>query len=105
VEGASEITGKRQRIPVKISKFDTGLLLEAEVPGSTLEDLSVVVFEDSVTIRRDNYFSTGPAERTVRLPEKVDPDKVEATVARGILSVKLAFKMGKSVAIVDAETD
>jgi len=75
------------------------LQIVAELPGLTEKDVDVQVGTDLVTIkgekkeekRDDKSFSTVSESfvRTVKLPCKVDGDKVKATLKNGILTVSL----------------
>jgi len=75
------------------------LQIIAELPGLTEKDVDVQVGADMVTIkgekkeekRDDKAFSTVSESflRTVKLPCKVDGDKVKATLKNGVLTVSL----------------
>lgn len=88
---------------IDVAEKEDGLLITAELPG--LEDKDVEVFLDSdvLTIKghksqkreekdaKRTYFesSYGSFARSVRLPYEVDPERVEAKLKQGILSVTL----------------
>jgi HSP20 family protein len=79
------------------------LLVRAELPGMTKDDIDVSVTDDSITIkgsvrkeaatdegdyhRREIYSST--VARTVALPNEVDPDGATAQLKDGMLEVRL----------------
>jgi HSP20 family protein len=77
--------------------------LTAEIPGVDPSDLDISVKEDVVTIageRRPPEVAEGTAwqrreraygrfSRAIRLPYRVDPDRVEARVADGVLEIEL----------------
>ena len=80
-----------------------GAVLTAELPGINPDDVDISVTGDTLTLngcckpseapesaqyhRRER--SRGDFSRTVQLPYTVDPDKVEAVVEKGILTIKL----------------
>jgi len=82
---------------------DHDALVTAELPGIDPEKLDIAVSGDQVIIsgtrepevlkkeetyhRRERRY--GPFTRTLKLPFKIDPDRVEARYEKGILDVKL----------------
>ncbi|MFQ5883094.1 MAG: Hsp20/alpha crystallin family protein [Candidatus Methylomirabilales bacterium] len=72
-------------------------VLRAEIPGVAPDDLEVAVTENALTIRGDR--KTGREEqggasysrfsRRFSLPEPVDPEKVKAKLAHGVLEVRI----------------
>ncbi|MCO6413457.1 MAG: Hsp20/alpha crystallin family protein [Thiogranum sp.] len=82
---------------------DSEILLRAEVPGVTKDNLEVTMTDDSVTIRGtsqheekeeegDYYYSEtsrGEFSRSVTLPAHVDGSKATATYKDGILELTL----------------
>ncbi len=74
---------------------------EAEVPGLTSEDFEIDVVGNELTIKGQRRDTTegvthhrrergvGAFSRTVRLPAEVNPDRVEATLRDGVLSIAL----------------
>jgi HSP20 family protein len=89
--------------PVNVYEGKEHYLLTAELPGVDPSDVEITVTEDSLTIRGErkpddggesaNYHrrerGSGTFRRVITLPDKVNPDKVEATSRRGILYVRL----------------
>ncbi len=88
---------------VDVSEDDKTLTIRAEVPGIDPEDLEVTVSGDQLVLagekkesveksEKDFYQSErrfGSFRRTVPLPEAVDPDKVQAEYANGVLTIYL----------------
>jgi len=84
-----------------IVESDTHYILRADLPGVAEEDLSVTLEDDVLTIsgerrsqleqRRGGYVryerTAGSFRRSVRLPEGVDADGIEAHFDRGVLEV------------------
>lgn len=88
---------------INIWQDDQQMLLEAELPGMALEDLEIYVDGDNrLTIKGNRKFNEvntgtwhrrerihGEFRRTIELPQQVDPNKVEASLKNGILTVQL----------------
>lgn len=90
------------RLPrVDVIERDDDVLVRAEIPGLKREELDVSLSENTLTIKGQSR-SDGKAEegdyyccemfhgafaRTLDLPCKVDADRVQATVADGILEI------------------
>jgi HSP20 family protein len=78
-----------------------GIALTAELPGVKSEDLDVQVFRDTVTLRARRAAPDdvkayhrqerryGEFARTVNLPFRVDPERVEASMENGVLRLSL----------------
>ena len=76
-------------------------LVHVEVPGVAQADLEVAVqgdelliagIRDSVPVESVPVFSerpVGPFQRTIHLPEPVDPERVTAYLQSGVLSINL----------------
>ncbi|MDB5080359.1 MAG: putative small heat shock protein [Chloroflexi bacterium] len=90
-------------VALDIRETETGYELQASVPGVKPDDLDIQVDREMVTLRGESKAEqsresqtyiyrerrSGTFFRTVRLPEPVDADKVEATLDHGILTVQL----------------
>ena len=90
--------------PVNLYETEDHYVLTAELPGVALSDVEITATEDSVTINGDrkpedggekaSYHrrerGSGYFRRIVTLPDRIDPDKVEATLKNGVLTIKLA---------------
>jgi HSP20 family protein len=90
--------------PVNVWEENDTVVLEAELPGLELKDLEIFVTggnqltlkgqrqapaaEKSVWHRQER--AQGVFQRSLTLPFPVDPDKVEARLEHGVLTVKLA---------------
>jgi HSP20 family protein len=91
--------------------------VEAEIPGLTLEDVDIFVKDREVTIsgRLKGIDSatgtvhraerpTGEFKRELRLPITLDPEKVEAKLAHGVLTLdlpKAESAKGRRIAVRD----
>jgi HSP20 family protein len=103
--GAHRATPARQHEhpPVNLYVSEHDLLLTLEVPGVDPSKVDVTVTGDSVTVTGERPVEalksgecahrqerpSGQFRRTLQLPFEVDPNRTEATFAKGILSVKL----------------
>jgi HSP20 family protein len=89
--------------PVNVTEDRDNFYVRAELPGLKSEDIEISATSDSLTIsgerkamaheeevkyhRRER--ETGRFSRVITLPEQFIPDKVEATLSDGILSITL----------------
>lgn len=90
----------RQRsLGVNIREEDEAYVLSALVPGLKAEDLNIQILADVVSIEGEykaveaefllNELPSGTFRRTLRLPNEVDAEKVEAKIADGVLTLTL----------------
>lgn len=88
--------------PVNLWEEHDRMLVEAEVPGFTMEDLELLVQGNELTIKGRRQIAadenavfhrrermSGEFVRHMRLPTDVDADHVEATLKDGVLTVVL----------------
>jgi HSP20 family protein len=82
------------------------LVLKAELPGMSREDIEVVVENSTLVLKGDKKFeaevkqeayrrierSYGTFHRSFTLPNTVDASKVSADFKNGVLTVKLPFR-------------
>ena len=82
---------------------DNAIVIKAELPGVSKEDISVDVNNHVLSIRgerkhekdvnENNYFRRerfyGKFQRAFTLPDNVDPEKIDANYKDGILEVKV----------------
>jgi HSP20 family protein len=93
--------------PVDIyANGDQELVLKAELPEMTLDDIDVSVDNGALTIRGEKKFSRevkqeqfhrverryGTFSRSFSLPQTVDPHKVAAEYKQGVLTVRLPIR-------------
>jgi HSP20 family protein len=88
---------------VDIAETAQGYEITAELPGINQDNLEVKYANGTLTIKgekkddreekKENYYvserSYGSFQRAFRVPDGVDPDKVEASFKNGVLTVKL----------------
>lgn len=91
------------RPAIDIEENNGNLMVRAEIPGMTKEDIKVSVQEDLLTISgerkqenetKDKTYHRiercyGKFRRMIRLPAQVDADKVKASYKDGVLKVTL----------------
>jgi HSP20 family protein len=85
---------------------DHELVLNAELPAMTREEIDVTVDDGTLTIKGEKRFPDGPKEdqfhrverrygafsRSFSLPQTVDPNKVSAEYKNGVLTVRLGVR-------------
>ena len=87
---------------INVYAHQDGVVITAELPGVKQDDLEITVHRDTVTLRgerQDQPQDTGVYHRRERgrgqfvrtfgLPFQVDPEKVEATLVDGVLTLAL----------------
>src|SRR5215211_5794642 len=87
---------------INVYAHQDGIVITAELPGVKEDDLDITVHRDTVTLRGDRRDAiseaggyhrrerrTGSFGRTFSLPFNVDPDRVEAKLRDGILTLTL----------------
>lgn len=90
--------------PVNVTRDDTGVVVEALCPGVDRAKLDITVVGDSVTIRGERSpdpdgarasaprreRTSGAFTRTLRIGERLDPERTHATYTNGVLRIQLA---------------
>jgi HSP20 family protein len=86
---------------VDVEELDDAYVVEAELPGVKREDVEIELLGNELTIRgqvpqrertgtmRRQARRTGPFEYHVALPDQVEPDKVDAGLADGVLTIRV----------------
>ncbi|MEW5907988.1 MAG: Hsp20/alpha crystallin family protein [Patescibacteria group bacterium] len=99
----SEEASEEAQLTIDVFETPDNIIIRSMVAGVKPDDLDVNITHDMVTIRgerrkdetieKENYFYQelywGKFSRSILLPKEVDPDKVEATIKDGILTVKI----------------
>ncbi len=89
--------------PVDIYETDDGLVIKAELPGVSKDDVSIDVHQNTLILRGERkheaavqderYYrrecAYGPFQRSFVLPTMVDQEKVQATFKDGVLELHL----------------
>ncbi|MGW0117921.1 Hsp20/alpha crystallin family protein [Streptomyces sp. NPDC003327] len=86
-------------IPVEVSSGDGAYVLRAQLPGMDPDDFTVTVDDNLITVsaehsessedKEHSEFRYGSFRRTVRLPETIPADDVDATYKDGILTIRV----------------
>jgi len=89
-------------LAIDVYQTQTDLVIQSAIAGVRAEDLEITMERDILTIKgsrekpfveEGDYFSQecywGPFSREVILPVEVDPERAEATMKEGILTVRL----------------
>jgi HSP20 family protein len=101
--GQSEQQARRWIPPIDLVEAEDHFLLKADLPGLSEEDVSIEVQDGSLTIsgeRRDEHEERergwyrierafGSFNRSLTLPDGVDPDSIEASFSHGVLEVRI----------------
>jgi HSP20 family protein len=84
---------------VDVNEKDDAYIISALVPGLKAEDLNVQILEDVVTVSgefkadQEEYLVRelphGSFRRTLRLPATLDPEKAQAKITDGVLTLRL----------------
>jgi HSP20 family protein len=97
-------TGPGRATPVDVADEGDAFVVVVDLPGFSTDDIDVQLddertlairatredserFTDDAYVRRERRRES--VDRTVTLPEVVDPDRAEATVDDGVLTVRL----------------
>ncbi|WP_435018716.1 Hsp20/alpha crystallin family protein [Tundrisphaera sp. TA3] len=99
VLGGEALAGQA-RAPLAMWEDDDHVWVEAEMPGVKDEDVDITIHKDLLTItavrkpeegRRYLYNgrSYGRFERTINLPEAVNPETVQASLEAGVLRIEM----------------
>jgi len=89
--------------PIDVSETDNKVIIRTELPGIDPQELDISVTEDMLTIKgkkkeesreeREHYFSSerryGEFSRSVKLPSRVDKDKIDASYHNGVLRIEM----------------
>ena len=86
-------------LSVDVREEDDAYIVNALVPGLKAEDLSVQILDDTITIQGEFKGSDsdymlrelphGSFKRTLRMPVRLDPNKTEAQITDGVLTLRL----------------
>jgi HSP20 family protein len=102
-EGAARTVTDRPWPPVNVWLGDDSVTVTAELPGTASDDIDLTVRENTLIIAGKRAAPTGDDDaawhrrerpwgefsRSIRLPLRVDPDKVEARARNGVLEIEM----------------
>jgi HSP20 family protein len=103
VAGAAASAPVRSFSPaVDLRANEEEIVVTADVPGIELKDLEITLDDGVLTIKGKRSYegtgkdkvwlgrSYGPFSRSFNLPDTVDPERVSANLANGVLTVRVA---------------
>ena len=96
-------TGRRWIPPMDLVETENHLVLRADLPGMSVDDLDIEIKDGVLTVsgerkseqeqKEEGFYRVerafGRFSRSLSLPEGVDADKVNASFDRGVLEVKI----------------
>jgi HSP20 family protein len=98
----SQLVGGSGYPPINIYDGEDHMVVLAEVPGVPMDQLDLSITDDTLVIKgtkpADNVANeryhrrergSGDFSRTIVLPERVDAEKIQASVSRGVLRIEL----------------
>lgn len=101
--GSEAATVATEYPPLNVWRGEDGIVVAAEMPGVSIDQVEIVVHQNTLTIkgvkddeadaagityhRRER--ATGSFSRTIALPFNVDAGRVKATAEAGIVSIEL----------------
>jgi len=102
-EGTRALAPARTYPPVNIWIGDDSVVVTAQMPGLSQDDIDLTVQDDTLTIRGERRVAqaddnaawhrreraNGRFARTIELPFRVDPDQVTARFNNGTLAVEM----------------
>ena len=112
-------TNVGKRMPVTdVTETDKEIEITVELPGLEDKDVKINLADDLLTIKgekkaekeqKDKDFrmaerSYGAFERTIELPEGVDPNAIEATIAKGVLTVTVPKPAPSQAKTIEVKT-
>jgi HSP20 family protein len=107
-EGSGRIVAGEWGPLIDVSENDKEVVVRSEMPGVSPDDVSISVSGDVLTLEGEKKESSekkgenwhhverrfGSFHRSLRLPASVDPEKVTAGYADGVLTITLAKREG-----------
>jgi HSP20 family protein len=101
--GADREQGRRWVPPVDLVEAEDHFVLKADLPGLSEEDVSIEVSDGTLTISGERSAEHGATERgwyriersfgsfnrSLTLPDGVDPDAIDASFSDGVLEVRI----------------
>lgn len=106
-EYSDEDTGSEEQqegqLTVDVFQDEQNVIIQSTIAGVSADDLDVSITNDMVTIRGErrrsytvdaqDYFYQecywGPFSRSIILPVEIDPDRAEAKIKNGILTIRI----------------
>jgi HSP20 family protein len=104
---------------VDVYETKDSVVVEVEVPGMKKDDIKITIEDDVLRIHGEkkvereekdrNYYvverSYGTFERTFRLPDYVDPEKIKAKFDKGVLTITIPKKEEEKKKVIDVKIE
>lgn len=102
-EAAEFVDEGEGQLAIDVHQTPNEIVIESAIAGVNPEDLDISVTSESVTIRgkrehekkvkEEDYFYQecywGKFSRSIILPQEIDPEKTQASIKNGVLTIKL----------------
>jgi HSP20 family protein len=103
-------------MPLSVWSDEERFHVEADLPGVRAQDVDVSILKDVLTIRAGraaeegrryayNSRAFGRFERSLTLPEAVDPESVEARMSDGVLRLSLRKRPEAQIRKIEVRQD
>jgi len=103
-------------LPLSLWSDEEHFHIEVDLPGVKIEDLEVTIHEDLLTLKAQRQMEEGRQyayngrpfgrfERSLTLPESVDPDSVDARLSAGVLHLTLRKRPEAQVRKIEVRQD
>lgn len=117
--GFPSFTGDRELMPsMDVTETDKEIEVTAELPGLEEKDVQINFADNVLTIRgekksereeKDKDYrlverSYGSFSRSIELPSGVDPDRIQASIAKGVLKVTVPKPAPAQVKRIDVKS-
>ncbi|MBI5369811.1 Hsp20/alpha crystallin family protein [Candidatus Uhrbacteria bacterium] len=105
------------QLAIDVHETPTHLIVRSAIAGIQAKDIEITLTDDTLTIRGQRHHEQkemrgqtthvqechwGAFSRSIILPAHVDPDRVEATLKRGIITITLQkIESDRRVPIID----
>ena len=103
LETTDETFGDEGQLAIDVYQTPDEIVIESPIAGVSADDLDIAITNESVTVkgrrehtervREEDYFYQecywGRFSRSVILPQEVDPERAEASIKNGVLTVRL----------------
>jgi len=107
------------KLSVDVVETRDEIVIRSAIAGVKTEDLDITLSDDTITIRGSRTHGHtesrgdqvhvqechwGSFSRTIILPSHIDPDSVDATLKRGILTIRMKkVEMDKTIPILELD--
>jgi HSP20 family protein len=116
--GQTNLTTREKWAPVNIYETEKAFVIEVELPGVEQKDVEVKLHENELTVTAERKHSHetqdgdyhrveshfGRFSRTLRLPEGLQTDAIDATFARGVLTLTAPKLPERTPTRIDVKT-